>query len=1053
MSFQGDVAGIGLGELLQGLARGGRDGVLTLDGDDRCAMLGLHKGQIHVLPAPDEDETIWRRRCEHAWADRQDPALETNRRLAIARVGRLETVYRMLAAPNLHFRFEQGPLPVPAQAVAGPTVAKGAPVSFGDVAPVAPQSSPWGPGMTVEVLLLEYARIADESSSGPASRLTAHDILRALDPGSTQGEQRSFLAECDGNSTLQEIADRLEITLSECRSLVGASMTAGRIRVAEARELLAAAQRELEVGRLGRAATRLTGWLETSPPGGPLMGDADLLLGEWHNGRLEPLLKHLRPRAARLLLRKLDFVHSNREATLRRWAALVEAHHADPIIQLHEIALRLTSASDPETRTFHDLLRMARDFREQGRDGRTRALLRLAATHLPSRPQTRVELGKHMLDSGLLDEGVRWLLDTARELADADKSERALVPIRIVLRRIPDHPEANELLIETRLLVKQRLRRRWSLISGVSLGVILSLTAFVRTHHRREMESRMAQVQEHMDDPALALKLLNDFFAREASEEVSELRESLEQLKDEAERKVLERWKGLFQAAEEECSFGDPVLGTRLAMELGDPPDVEDAPTAARQDLFGMLARRLTRESEELAYPASAGEEELRGEERFLERLGEIVRQIPPDVQSPEEGSFRFRMVEMQTAVTLRREQRAAEAVELRKRRLEEDQDILLASARAHDKAGDLERAINSYERLVQIDPTLNNLPEFRRELETVRAHWGGVKRAEELCSQGQHEAAEAALEGVCKRPVEHLMPWQVESRPSGAHVTLPDGSTQTTPFTMHSAFGERVELRFEYPRCEPRAFVTSKPRDLVLHLHSFSERSWPEGTDVEAAPVAVGEDHVVADRRGRLVRLDPRSKTSWEARLETLGGIARTPVFLPERPSMLLVISEDGVVWLVDAGTGNVEGRREIGSPPKKGPSRTRAGVTVSFADGRIGVWTNSLEPTFYRAESSVRGTESIDQTANTESATLSLLNRGVNSDLSLQSPWTEWTVTVKDEEYVITSSDGKSFSALRSGNWNFVAWESPKALLPQGRLWVSDALGLRSYLPQDAR
>jgi hypothetical protein len=29
------------------------------------------------------------------------------------------------------------------------------------------------------------------------------------------------------------------------------------------------------------------------------------------------------------------------------------------------------------------------------------------------------------------------------------------------------------------------------------------------------------------------------------------------------------------------------------------------------------------------------------------------------------------------------------------------------------------------------------------------------------------------------------------------------------------------------------------------------------------------------------------------------------------------------------------------------------------------------------------------------------------------------------------------------------FVAWESPKALLSQGRLWVSDDRGLRSYEP----
>ena len=1053
MSFQGDVAGIGLGELLQGLARGGRDGVLTLDGDDRCAMLGLHKGQLYVLPAPDEDESVWRRRCEHAWIERQEPGLETSRRLAIARVGRLETVYRMLAAPNLHFRFEQGPLPLPSYNVAG-TASKAAPVSLDDVAPHAPQpGSPWGAGWTVEHLLLEYARIADESASGPASRLTAHDIPRALDPHSTQGHERVFLQECDGSSTLQEIADRLEITLSECRSTVGELMAAGRIRVAEPRELLAACQKELEMGRLGRASMRLSGWLDLSPAGGPLMGDAELLLGEWHCGRLEPLLKHLKPRVARILMRKLDFVQRNREASLKRWTALVQAHHADPIVVLHEIALRLTASAEPETRTFHDLLRMARDFHESGHDGRTRALLRLAANHLPARPQTRVELGKHMLDSGLVDDGVRWLLDTARELADADKGERALVPIRIVLRRIPDHPEANELLIETRLLVKQRRRRRWSMISALSLGVILSLCAFVRTHHRREIEYQLSQVQGHMDDPALALELLNDYFGKEASAEIVELRESLLALKSEAERRVLEDWNKKYDTAEEECSMGDALLGVRLALELDDAPEV-DGTNSERQDLFGILARRLNRLFEQLDLPPSAQEEELANEKRFLDMLEEMVRLIPEDVVRAEESSFRFRLVEMRDLVVKRREERAVKASELKARSLEREQDLLLASARSHDRAGDLERAIAAYERLAETDPTLSELPEFRRELETVRAHYNGVKRAEELSAQGEHEAAEAALEGVCRRAVEHLMPWQVESHPSGAHVTLPDGNVQTTPFTMRSAFGERVELSFQFPGCEPRVFVTTKPRDLLLHLHSFPERVWAEGTDVEAAPVAVGEDHVVADRRGRLVRLDPQSRTRWECRLDTLGGIARTPVFLPEAPSKLLVLSEDGVAWLVDATSGTIEGSREIGSPPRRGPFLTRAGVTVSFADERIGVWTNGLEPTFYRAEGSMRTMlNELERGPSDRNATLSLLNRGVNSELSLKSPWTTWKVEVQEEQYLITSTDGKAFSALREGTWNFVAWESPKGLLPQGRLWVSDAKGLRSYLPQDSR
>ena len=52
MSFQGDVGGIGLADLLQSLARG-REGVLSLLGKDGvCSTLGIQNGLLHLLPEP-----------------------------------------------------------------------------------------------------------------------------------------------------------------------------------------------------------------------------------------------------------------------------------------------------------------------------------------------------------------------------------------------------------------------------------------------------------------------------------------------------------------------------------------------------------------------------------------------------------------------------------------------------------------------------------------------------------------------------------------------------------------------------------------------------------------------------------------------------------------------------------------------------------------------------------------------------------------------------------------------------------------------------------------
>src|SRR5688572_6584859 len=111
MGFQGDVAGLGLGELLQGLARGGREGVLTLHGSGANATLGVQNGQLFLLPEPHEDPEIWRKRCERAWIKDPNQRIDTLRMSEIAYAARLERMFELLDSEGVHFRFEAGPLP------------------------------------------------------------------------------------------------------------------------------------------------------------------------------------------------------------------------------------------------------------------------------------------------------------------------------------------------------------------------------------------------------------------------------------------------------------------------------------------------------------------------------------------------------------------------------------------------------------------------------------------------------------------------------------------------------------------------------------------------------------------------------------------------------------------------------------------------------------------------------------------------------------------------------------------------------------------------------
>jgi hypothetical protein len=1047
MSFQGDVAGIGLGELLQGLSRGGRDGVLTLYGDVLSAALGLLSGQLYILNGPDEEEGHWRERTQRAWADDPQPAMETTRRASIARAARLECLYQLLEAPNLHFRFEPGPLPPP------PSFARKIDTAIsltGESAPTT-RDNPWGPGMTVEYMLLEHARIADESSQGPGARLSSHDMPRALDIAKATVEERDFLTHCDGSSTILEIADRLGWTLSQCRQTVGQHLIAENLRLAQPRELLASMQRELEQGRIGRAGTRLTGWVKNSPPGQPTVGDADLLVGEWEAGRIGHILHILKPAVGRALLRKLDAVHMDVSAARQRWQALHEISRSDDITLLHEVALRLAATEDPEARTFHDLLRLARSFQERGFEARTRTLLRLATNHMPSKPQTRVELGRRMLETGLIEDGTRWLLDTARELIKLQDGERAMVPIRAVLREIPDHSEASGLLIETQGLLAKKKRRRWNTVAVLSTGLILALAALVQFHAYRQVEKRLTEIRSHMHDPELALARLKEEFGDSQSQGVTDLRTQLMVLRMQAEERELVSWQRRYEEIQEQCEFGDTVLGLRRVLEFPPPPTHrgDQRSWQERQDLLGLLAKRFGEQTERLDLPPDATDEELSREQSLLAAMEEVLRILPTESLAPEITSFRFRVSELQESTIERRDSRAVERVKMIEKLRQKDQNILLATARSHHKAGDLARSLQAYQLLVEADQELASLPELVTEIDTCREQWDAVRRARELCQRGEHEAAEAELIAVCPRPVEFPMTWRVDSRPSGARVILGDGTVRVAPFEMRSGFGEEVILTFELRECVSRTITLTKPRDLLVSLHVHPERSWRNDHAIEAAPVPVGDDHVVSDRAGMIRRLDAESEASWRLELRTLGGIARTPVFLPGKPGHLLILSEDGLTWLVNASTGKAEGPRDIGSPPVEGPTITRGGVSAQFADGRVALWTTGLEPSFYDSSGLIRSTDHRSSDVSDHNSSLVILRRSVEAQSTLSSPWTDWVVEPHGDEYRIQSPDQQGFTVERFGDWSFLAWESPKALIPLGRLWVSDERGLRSFLP----
>ena len=370
---------------------------------------------------------------------------------------------------------------------------------------------------------------------------------------------------------------------------------------------------------------------------------------------------------------------------------------------------------------------------------------------------------------------------------------------------------------------------------------------------------------------------------------------------------------------------------------------------------------------------------------------------------------------------------------------------MLLATARAHAEARDLPRALAVYDRLLASDASLLTLTPLQEEIEEVRRHQAAVEQAVELAEGGHHDAAWAAFDGICDRPGEHLLPFRVESRPTGARVESSNGQVRTAPFVAKSSIGEVVELRLSMPGFEERVVRLNRPADQLVMMFKLPERAWPTPNQIEAVPVAVGEDHILCDRGGHVRRMDAEGRSVWERELETLGGIARTPIFLPGRPGTMLILSEDGQAWLLDSATGRTEGPLDVGSPPLQGPRLTRSGATVAFADGRVGIWGAALQPQLYTDET-LFPTTSLDDSG---LSTLAVLRRSADAARTLESPWNDWRVEIRDDDFLVLDSENRGFSVERDGDWAYVAWESPRVFVPNGRLWVSDGKGLRAYLP----
>lgn len=1050
MSFQGDVGGIGLADLLQSLARG-RDGVLSLLGKEGLkSTLGFQDGQIHLLPDPEEDPEMWRHRARQAWVKDPDFRIDSLRMTEIARAARTEMLYRLLDSEGVHFRFSPGSLPErpsdAALSAAEPGTERKGPR----------RDAVYVQGASVEGMLLEFARLKDEAQSAAVEWPGFEDaVLIGVDAGPIPKDRVRFWNECDGQSSLSEIADRLGWPLRQLRLTAITELQRGAARLAAPDELLLLAQNELAQGYADRAAARVRSWI-TCAPFGPLSHeDASVFRGEWEAGRLQPMLRSLSATMSRTFLRRLDAALGSPLAALDHWAELVRLRREDRIAVVRLVHMQTIASADPNVPAVRDLLAMSRAFLENERRFAAAAILRIVATKAPESTSVRLEIGLGMLAAGLGTEAGPWILDAATALLETGDAERALPPLREYVAIDPGNREARRLLSRARARsVKRTLVKKNSLVA-IAVFLALSIGAIVQFRSQREFDAKLVAVNARLDDPSEALRILDEKFKGEDGARVGQLRNTLVEKKKIADAAARTAWTDRYREAQVECTLGDPVLGLRRTLDLPPPPDLGARvdPLPLVPDLYNSLAARIETQVTDLGTKIEDTPAQTKAEGKVLRLLLDLREPLHDATAKTEAADFARRIDAFETRIKARDEKRAKDRAAREKKDSLAQQDILIGAARAHAFAGDFERSLQLFSELIASDTTGKLGPLLQREINLVREKSAAVARAAELSRQGKQQQAHDLLKTQLKDAVsDRTFSWKIDTLPTHARVHLGESDERVTPFTLETSWDEPVALTIELAGHETVKLVVEHPADQFVLLSRIPERTWNPGGRVEALPVRVGEDHVVCDRNGHLARLSKGSTVVWNQDLHSLGGIARAPVFLPRDPGHLLVVTEDGDVWIATASTGELEGPWTHGAPPVAGPVVGESGVRVRFRDDTTFEWSARLKPeVVIPAEGQLESNSLAPDTTEGSNSGLAVLRRRTSSSASLASPWTEYVVDVGETAFSVRAANSTTplFTAMRSGDWTFVAWESPNALLPRGRLWTSDGKGLRSYTP----
>ena len=1037
MSFQGDVRGIGLAELLQGLARGRKQGLLSLGGSDRAAcLIGLLDGRLILLPDEDEDEVALAERIRIAQSHGLEDAVDEADVEALGHAQRLEHLYCLLDGGEVHFRFDPGELDQLDADIGANS------------------------GTQLEFILLEYARICDELEGFPdLSFLGFNSVPQWINPALGESVSERVRSQIDGRSTVQEIGDRLRWTIRQTRLTLAGLFQSGALRLSTDQELLALTLQEMEMRQFARACQRLRAWIELCPPG-PLHPDvAHALSEEWVSGRLPASMRGMQPRETRSFLRRLDASVSNPASAVHHWNEAVQIHPEDKLCRMHAMMLQYAEDNRSERPTVRDLLALARTLKEDGHPERGAPLLLIAVQKNPEGLGQKLEVGLGLIDAGEPEHGGPWVLAATHSLVDRGQADRALVPLRTLIEAAPNSREAKALYSKAKRASTQAKKMRRNLGIAGAIGVLVAGAALVKVRADRQWENHYAQVQALMDTPDAALVTLNKHFKEDETVMVMRLRQRIEKRQLDIENGIRDDWLDAYKDVHDSARKGDPVAALQSIRSMQQPPRliILKASFPPITDLYLVLGEQLEEQLSEQGEVLAHSESQAQGEVQLLALCASIEDAL-------EDKEARFAQVKSLKASIATLRQVLSQREELRLQLEEKDrhhknlqrQDELRELAEKAEEKGDYERALHFYQEILggELNPQVRDY--IQPKAETLSSILLAIDEARDLAYKGEHTEALSLLDERIENK-EHLariiMPWKVESFPSGVRVTTSKGRSYTTPFEIETATQEHLELTFTSPGFLSQTVKVEKPQDVSIFLQRTPESNWRSQGRVDAIPVPYQSDRIVVDRKGYLARLKRNNGLAWESQIPGVSGVARAPVFFPGGSDKMLIVTEQGAAWLLHVNDGSLDGPWELPSPPMVGPLVDSSAIHVLLSDGRWAKWESSLQPEFLEPGQSPYAEESSQAYRYGPANGMQVLRSRDGETRELKSRFTGWTAKITPDGLMVTPPDEESeggFSTQIRGQWTFMAWEPPGVDCSEGRLWLSDSQGLRSFVPR---